>query len=503
MSLVVRDAAGQNGLVNGHHADDDSSRAYNPPPSSFSSPKQQSFGDRGPNGLADFFSNEVFQIVLHNPTTAHRLSKFSQARMCGENMEFLEKVDRYTALLDELTTIMTDIHHSYTSTEAPKQLGVQTGLLKRINADIKASTTATLPAMESIFAEAQEGVENILRTAIYPRFVKYQMSNSASKALSTDRGRYQGLGDCFCLTDPAKADNPIVYASDGFVSVTGYARSEVVPRNCRFLQGSYTDRNATRRLKASIEAREETVELLLNYRKSGEPFWNLLYVAPLHDAEGRLAYFIGGQINCSTTIRSNTDVLRILSLSDDPEDDVDAQRSVHNIKPAKRSFFGFGKKETTPNMPTSTKRVEVREGGMEQGLLKQIEKMNFRTQMEAFYTAYSKYLVIKYSDFTIQFYSLGVVEVLGITNKNSKDFVGNNVFKFLAQYTTSLPREYKSKIKDALKAGQAISASISLFTLQSLARRGDDKFFTHWTPTKDENGAVKYVVVTLSSSMYQ
>lgn len=111
--------------------------------------------------------------------------------------------------------------------------------------------------------------------------------------------------------------------------------------------------------------------------------------------------------------------------------------------------------------------------------------------------------MIKYSDFTIQFYSLGVVEVLGITNKNSKDFVGNNVFKFLAQYTTSLPREYKSKIKDALKAGQAISASISLFTLQSLARRGDDKFFTHWTPTKDENGAVKYVVVTLSSSMYQ
>ena len=27
---------------------------------------------------------------------------------------------------------------------------------------------------------------------------------------------------------------------------------------------------------------------------------------------------------------------------------------------------------------------------MEQGLLKKIEKMNFRTQMEAFYTAYSK-----------------------------------------------------------------------------------------------------------------
>lgn len=74
------------------------------------------------------------------------------------------------------------------------------------------------------------------------------------------------------------ADNPIVFASDGFVNVTGYSRTDVVPRNCRFLQGNYTDKTATRRLKASIENREETVELLLNYKKSGEPFWNLLYV---------------------------------------------------------------------------------------------------------------------------------------------------------------------------------------------------------------------------------
>lgn len=261
---------------------------------------------------------------------------------------------------------MTDIHYSYTATEAPKQLGIPMNLMKRMNADIKASTLSTLPSMESIFTEAQDNVENILRTAVYPRFVKYQMTNSASKALSTDRTKYQGLGDCFCLTDPNKADNPILFASDGFVSVTGYSRPEVVPRNCRFLQGTYTDRTATRRLKASIDAREETVELLLNYKKTGEPFWNLLYVgnrpcsccmlpacfirltsrlAPLFDADGNLKFFIGGQINCSTTIRSNTDVLKILSMSDDPEDDKEAAQSVKSIKPNKRSFFKFSRKE--------------------------------------------------------------------------------------------------------------------------------------------------------------
>jgi len=111
--------------------------------------------------------------------------------------------------------------------------------------------------------------------------------------------------------------------------------------------------------------------------------------APLFDAEGNLKYFIGGQINCSTTIRSNTDVLKILSMSDEVEDDKESAISIRDTKP-KRSFFGFTRKESSHQLPKSTQRVEVRGDGMEQGLLKQIEKMNFRTQMEVFYTAYSK-----------------------------------------------------------------------------------------------------------------
>lgn len=42
--------------------------------------------------LTDFFSSEVFNIVLHNPTTAHRFLRFCQSRACGENIEFLQKV---------------------------------------------------------------------------------------------------------------------------------------------------------------------------------------------------------------------------------------------------------------------------------------------------------------------------------------------------------------------------------------------------------------------------
>jgi hypothetical protein len=44
------------------------------------------------DGMMDFFGADIFRIVLHNPTTAHRFLKFCQSRSCGENMEFLEKV---------------------------------------------------------------------------------------------------------------------------------------------------------------------------------------------------------------------------------------------------------------------------------------------------------------------------------------------------------------------------------------------------------------------------
>lgn len=285
-----------------------------------------------------------------------------------------------------MTQILTSIHNSYTSTEAPKQIGVPASILQKLNADIKRCTTTTLPSMEYLFGMAQEDVENILKTSVYPRFVKYQMTNSAVRALANDRQRYEGLGDCFCLTDPAKADNPIVYASDGFVAVTGYSRQEVVPRNCRFLQGAQTERSATRRLRDSIDAKEETVELLLNYKKSGEPFWNLLYVAPLYDLNGKVVFYIGGQINCSTTIRSNTDVLRILSASEEQTDD--QEDATLKRKSSRRRLFGFTRKGSS--IVRSSQDLNAQQPGMEQRLLKEIGKLNFRTQMEKFYTAYSK-----------------------------------------------------------------------------------------------------------------
>lgn len=45
----------------------------------------------------------------------------------------------------------------------------------------------------------------------------------------------------FCITNATAPDNPIVYASPGFLELTGYDMHAILGHNCRFLQGPDTD----------------------------------------------------------------------------------------------------------------------------------------------------------------------------------------------------------------------------------------------------------------------
>ena len=99
------------------------------------------------------------------------------------------------------------------------------------------------------------------------------------------------------ITNPRKADNPIVFANDAFCRFTGYAREEIVGRNCRFLQGPESDPATVDRIRAAIKAQEPIDVDIRNHAKDGRPFWNRLLIAPVHDANGDLAYFFASQFD--------------------------------------------------------------------------------------------------------------------------------------------------------------------------------------------------------------
>jgi len=97
------------------------------------------------------------------------------------------------------------------------------------------------------------------------------------------------------IADAGLPDDPLIYANAGFEKLTGYSASEVIGRNCRFLQGPATDREAVAVLHTAIQERRAVTVTLLNYRKDGSPFWNRLSITPVHDAAGVVTHFIGVQ----------------------------------------------------------------------------------------------------------------------------------------------------------------------------------------------------------------
>jgi PAS domain S-box-containing protein len=128
--------------------------------------------------------------------------------------------------------------------------------------------------------------------------------------MTDDLHAEQGKGDPFAaairatrmsmiITDPRKPDNPIVFANDSFLRLTGYAREEVIGRNCRFLQGPDTDADAVAEVRDAVAAGSDISIDLLNYRKDGSTFWNALYLSPVSNDKGELLFFFASQLDVS------------------------------------------------------------------------------------------------------------------------------------------------------------------------------------------------------------
>jgi PAS domain S-box-containing protein len=99
------------------------------------------------------------------------------------------------------------------------------------------------------------------------------------------------------ITDPRRPDNPIVFANDAFLKLSGYDRDEVIGHNCRFLQGADTDRSTVDAIRDAIAARTDINVDILNYRKDGTTFWNALYISPVFTEDGELQFFFSSQLN--------------------------------------------------------------------------------------------------------------------------------------------------------------------------------------------------------------
>lgn len=90
----------------------------------------------------------------------------------------------------------------------------------------------------------------------------------------------------------------------------------VLGRNCRFLQGPFTNPLSVRRIRESVKAGRQHQEVFLNYRRDGAPFMNLLMTAPLCDSRGVVRYYIGAQVDVSGLVKDCSEMESLQQLLD-------------------------------------------------------------------------------------------------------------------------------------------------------------------------------------------
>lgn len=111
------------------------------------------------------------------------------------------------------------------------------------------------------------------------------------------------------LCDAQKPDLPIVYCSEAFEHLTKYGSEEILGRNCRFLQSpdgksppstSPVDVDDRQKLRSESVRRKETQTSLLNYKKGGQPFTNLLTTIPITWNSRDARFIVGFQVDRQT-----------------------------------------------------------------------------------------------------------------------------------------------------------------------------------------------------------
>lgn len=120
----------------------------------------------------------------------------------------------------------------------------------------------------------------------------------------------EGLVEYFSRTTVALAlseaggDVPLVLVNEPFCRLTAYSRDDAVGRNCRFLQGPDTTSESKSALHDFIhDDRHDGGRFpVLNYRKDGSAFHNLVFMTRLRDSDGTARYVLASQFDMSSSM---------------------------------------------------------------------------------------------------------------------------------------------------------------------------------------------------------
>jgi diguanylate cyclase (GGDEF)-like protein/PAS domain S-box-containing protein len=113
------------------------------------------------------------------------------------------------------------------------------------------------------------------------------------------------------VVDIPGAAQPIIFANDAVQRRTGYQRAEVIGRSMHLLHGEATDPAEVERIMTAMARNEPVKAELVNYTKSGEPFWVEMEMVPFADEGGRNTHWVAVGRDITERKESAKDIHRL------------------------------------------------------------------------------------------------------------------------------------------------------------------------------------------------
>lgn len=107
------------------------------------------------------------------------------------------------------------------------------------------------------------------------------------------------LNDMILITEAIETNQAktpkIIYANNAFLEHSGYSLEEVIGETPRIMQGPESSLEARTLMRESINSWHPVKTQLINYKKSGEPYWVEIDLVPVKDDSGWVTHWISVQ----------------------------------------------------------------------------------------------------------------------------------------------------------------------------------------------------------------
>ena len=99
------------------------------------------------------------------------------------------------------------------------------------------------------------------------------------------------------FTDATQPGNPIIFANDSFLSLTGYAREEVLGQSFNFLMVHAADAETLAKIEAEFQGESDGGAEIRYRRKDGSEFWAALFISPVRAEGGDIVQYFASFVD--------------------------------------------------------------------------------------------------------------------------------------------------------------------------------------------------------------